>query len=243
MSYLAEQFMERFFKGSMLLHKFAHDARDLCVKLMPRKPEPPATRPNGSPILALSGDSHYQHEGDFVTLLTSLAGIFRYLVPPHTKVWACIRERHSDDRYYTWVRSSGCNSTRKDFSEPLHKDSTTVQKLRKSYEVDQDCVIITGVGCDGWTPLKNDGLGENKSVIMSAVLSKSFNPTGLFDDPKLNWLLCVNADRPNVFNESHIPLMKACNDICSWILNTFIRYDAMRYDRPPRPPGNPEPTV
>jgi hypothetical protein len=244
MNLVSQQFKEMLVKGAESLHSFAHDARNLCVKLMPRKPEPPATRPDGPPF-PLSGDSHYQYEGDFVTLLTSLARIFRYLVPPDTKVWACIRERRSDDHYHTWVRSNGCNPTREAFTESLHKDSTTVQNLRNSYEVLKDCVIITGVGCDGWTSVKNDDFGENKSVIMGAVLSKSFNPTGYrsFDDPKLNWLLCINADRPHVFSRSHIPLMKACNDIFSWILNSFIRYDAVRNNWPPRPPGKPEPTV
>jgi hypothetical protein len=225
---LRKQVHERFMRRTEAQHNFAHNARNLCVKLMPRKPEPPTHPPGGSPV-PLTGRSHYAYKEDFVGLLESLADVFSELLPFGTRVWACIRERRSDDHYHTWVRSSRCNPTRREFSRPLHKESKTVVSLKESYEKRMDCVIVTSSRNDDWTLTINDQFNENLSVLMGAVLSKSYNPANdKFDAPKLNWILCVNADAIGVFDRSHIPLMKTCNDIFSWILNSFIRYDAVQ---------------
>ncbi len=232
-----QQSHERFVRRTEAQHNFAHNARNLCVKLMPRKPEPPTRAAGGQPV-ALTGQSHYNYKEDFVGLLESLSDVFTELVPSGTKVWACIRERRSDGHYHTWVRSSRCNPTRREFSNPLHKDSKTVTNLKESYEERLDCVIITGSNNEDWTPTPNDRFNENLTVLMGAVLSRSYNAaSNTFDDPKLNWILCVNADAIGVFDRSHIPLMKTCNDIFSWILNSFIRHDAVKAGLTPKALG------
>ncbi len=214
-------------------HNFAHNARDLAVKLMPRKPLPPIAKPGEDPI-SLTGDSHYQFRGDLVHLLNSVVHMFELLVPKGVKVWACIRERRSDDCYHTLVRTSRCNTTRQDFTEPLHKDSKTIVSLKKSYKDNHDCVIITGSKTPDWHRRENDQFGEDLSVLMGAVLCKSWAGHH-FDDPKLLWIICVNADRENVFTRDCVPLMKACNDVFSWLLNSFVRHDATKNNWPSAP--------
>lgn len=216
---------KNFMKRTAFHHTFAHNARNLAVKLMARKPVPPHHAQGDDPI-PLTGDSHYLYREDIVQLLEALSNMFEQLVPKGVKVWACLRERRSDDQYYTWARSSRCNPTRQEFSEPLHKDSVTITRLKRSYEA-RDCVIVTGSQDPSWHKRGNDDYKEDLCVLMGAVLSKSWNGQ-TFDDPKLNWVLCVNADRANVFTHEHISLMKTCNDVFSWLLNSFIRVDATK---------------
>jgi hypothetical protein len=229
--------VQHFVKRTEAHHSFAHNARNLAVKLMPRKPLPPSPTEGEDPI-SLTGDSHYQYKEDMVLLLESMANMFQHLVPRDTKVWACIRERRSDDSYHTWARTSDCNTTRQEFSEPLHKDSNTIQNLKKSYKEKKDCVLITGSRTVDWHRMANDDFAEDLSVLMGAVLSKSWTGRA-FDDPKLLWVVCINADREHVFTRDFIPLMKTCNDVLSWILNTFVRYDALKNNWPPAPKSAP----
>jgi len=235
--YVKHQELLSFLKRTECHHNFAHNARNLAVKLMERKPLPPASKPGDDPI-SLTGDSHYHYKEDVVLLLESIANMFEQLVPKGTKVWACIRERRSDDKYYTWARTSRCNTTRQEFSEALHKDSDTIQDLKKSYKEKRDCVLITGSKNKNWHRMVNDDFGEDLSVLMGAVLCKSWTGQG-FDDPKLLWVVCVNADREHAFSKDCIPLMKACNDIFSWILNSFVRYDAVKNNWPAAPKAPP----
>jgi hypothetical protein len=228
--YVKQQGMKEFVLRTEYHHSFAHTARNLAVKLMKRKPLPPRAFEGEEPI-SLTGNSHYLYKEEVVILLDSLASMFQQLAPKDAKVWACIRERRTDDCYYTWARSGGCNTTRQEFSEPLRKDSETIANLKKSYKENMDCVIITGSKNKDWTNMRNDHFGEDLSVLMGAVLSKSWSGLS-FDDPKLHWIVCVNANRENVFSRDCIPLMKACNDIFSWILNSFIRYDADKNEWP-----------
>lgn len=219
---------DKFVDRTNIHHSFAHTARNIAVKLMKRKQSLPINGDSITPI-ALSGELHYSYEGDIVLLLRSLADMFSKLVPEGTKVWTCLRERRSDDNYYTIMRAGNFSPTRIEFSSPLSKDSKTLENLRHSYEHKMDCVIITGSSTEdkGWESMRNDDLGEDLSVLMGAVLSKSWNGRK-FDDPMLNWVLCVCADKEKVFNDSHIPLMKCFNDIFSWLLNSFIRHDAIQ---------------
>jgi|GEM_PF-2642620 len=233
--YIRHLEMQNFIKRTECHHSFAHNARNLAVKLMARKPIPPSSKEGEDPI-SLTGDSHYLFKEDMVLLLESVSNMFEHLVPKGTKVWACIRERRSDDHYHTWARTSRCNTTRQEFSEPLHKDSNTIANLKKSYKEKRDCVLITGSRTVDWHKMINDEFSEDLSVLMGAVLCKSWTGRA-FDDPKLLWIICVNADRENVFTRECIPLMKACNDAFSWILNTFVRYDAAKNNWPSAPKG------
>lgn len=206
-------------------HNFEHYARNLAVKLMSEKIGENRFDKCSYPI-PLTGEVHNHYCGEIIGILEDLVRMFQHLVPPGTKLWACIRERRSDDHYYTWVRAGSYTSSRVDFSEAIYKNSKTIINLKDSYRLKKDCVIITGSGAigklTGREPVANDDFKEDLSVLMGAVLSKSWNGHE-FDKKKLNWILCINADREDVFNSSHIPLMKCCNDTFSWLLNAFIR--------------------
>jgi len=215
---------DKFVERTSIHHSFAHNARNIAVKLMPGKtPISPLNKVDERPA-PLTGDLHYMYQGDIVVLLRSMADMFSKLAPEGTNVWACLRERRTDDHYHTILRAGLFEPTRAEFSTPLSKDSKTIQNLKYSYEHKMDCVLITGSNRQdqGWEKMRNDEFREDLSVLMGAVLSKSWNGQE-FVDPMLNWVLCICANKENVFNETHIPLMKCCNDIFSWLLNSFIR--------------------
>ncbi len=202
------------------LHNLAHETRDLAVRLMEPKRN---IIPFDGELKPLSGLVHYDHLDEINQILSTVISIFKPLVSKDVKIWTCIRERKNDDCYHTFIRVGEYTKSRKQFSEPLHKESKIVKHLKHSYEVLQHCVIVTGSEEPEWDNVKNNKYKEDLSVLMGAVLSKSWDGEKKFEKPKLNWILCVNANKENVFDESFIPLMKFCNDVFSLLVNSFIR--------------------
>jgi hypothetical protein len=91
-------------------------------------------------------------------------------------------------------------------------------------------VVITGSNCgpEMWDDLDNTKLfEEDKAVLMSGVLAKSWDETAPASDSftkrKLMMVLCVCSDREGVFTETHVPLMQCCNDTISAVVNVIIR--------------------
>ena len=217
----------RFVRRTHLVHSFAHIARNLAVMMMAHKPERFGSESTNPPV-PVSGRLHYSYFGELTKLMRLVSDMFSELVPSGTKVWACLRERRSDGKYYTILRAGVYNASRAEHSVPLDKDSETMKKLRESYAEKKNCVMITGSArrAQEWEKMPNDDLGEDRCILMGAVLSKSWNGYE-FDQPMFNWVLCVCADKDNAFDESHIPLMKFYNDVFSWLINSFIRHDAV----------------
>lgn len=111
-------------------------------------------------------------------------------------------------------------------SQPLHKDnSRIISRLKDSYR-DGKCVIITGAGAGPqvWEWQENDKYGEDKSVMLGAVITKSWDPNNkTWVNNKLAWVLGVCANVENAFDETHIPLMQACIDTFATLANVMIR--------------------
>ena len=88
----------------------------------------------------------------------------------------------------------------------------------------------SGMGKQMWEPRKNDRFNETRSVLMGAVLTKSFDThLKARTHSKLAWILSANATVDDAFSEHHIPLMQCCVDVFSLLANTMIRF------RGPRP--------
>jgi hypothetical protein len=203
---------------SDLLHKFVHRARDLGVKLMPHNEKPEAIP---SEALRKADEERLQK------LMTTLQHIFETRVPKGTKVWVALRTRANDKKFHTFMRTANCDVRRENRSEPLGPDANVIKALKESYHPDRqkpDCVLLTGSACPDWQKMKNDHLGEDKSVLMGAVFSKTWNGKSFDEPPVLTWILFVNADKEGAFNESDKPLMRCCNDVFSWLLNEFVRF-------------------
>lgn len=206
---------------SEILHNFIHRARDLGIKLMPK-----------SRIARVpSPDLVYRYARDLTELLQSISTLFNELAPPGTKVWVALRVRHKNGSFHTALRTSDCDPKREQRSEPLLKDYKIISTLEATYgnQHHADCVLLTGPGKPEWQHLKNDDLNENKSVLLGAVFTKYWGRGG-FAQPVLGWLLCVNADRSDAFDDSHKPLMRCCNDVFSWILNELARCEEQEND-------------
>jgi hypothetical protein len=218
-----------FRQRSHIQHDLMHQVRDACVKMLPYAPEynpPSITEPkcivSSHPILEKNKDL-------IVSLLERLVELFQPLVPPGTKVWASIRDRRADDCYHTFARAGLYNQSRKYTSIPLHKDSSRViLKLKDSVDWRGECVMVTGstMGPEMWEGKKNDLYGEDKSVLLAAVLTRSWHShTGQWTEPKLAWIIGISADRENIFSTLHVSLMKQCVDMFSLLANVMIRCD------------------
>ena len=86
--------------------------------------------------------------------------------------------------------------------------------------------MITGSGQGQavWEGKENDAYGEDKSVLLGAVFTGSWDRQNIkFVKNKLAWIVGISADRENAFSKMHIPLMKQCVDMFSLLANVMIR--------------------
>ena len=212
----------QFITRTSIHHQFVHKMRDLCVRRLGRLTDfLPDTIGRSEPHPIFD-----QVQSDIISILEDLVRMFELLVAPGTKVWACLRDRRRDDHYHTFARAGRFHPTRAEGTSGMHKDnSITVKRLKESFSGGR-CVILTGStrGPEMWTPQKNDSFGEDKSVLMSAVMAKSWNSsTRNWGDRKLMMILSINADQENTFGERHIPLMQCMTDNFSMMVNTLLR--------------------
>jgi hypothetical protein len=206
-------------------YQLIHQVRDMCLEMMPDAVYSPPNleqgkSPNPHPSLKKNRDK-------VVSLLERVAQLFQLLVPPGTRVWVCIRDRRADDCYHTFARAGYYNPNRSTTSNPMHKDrSQTIQRLKDNMKFNGVCVVITGssMGPNMWESQKNDGYGEDKSVMLGIVLTKSWDDQrDDWSNRKLAWIVGVCADKENAFSEMHIPLMQSCVDMFSMLANVIIR--------------------
>jgi hypothetical protein len=217
---------KNFHERSHIQHHLMHQVRDMCVEMLPSVPPysspipGPDSNPSPHPLLESNGHK-------IVSLLERVVELFEPLVPPGTRVWACIRDRRADDCYYTFARAGRYNPNRAVSSRPLHKNnSRVIQRLKDNFRFNGVCVLITGstLGPEMWEGKENDRYGEDKSVMLGAVLTKSWDAQKRdWSNPKLAWTIGVCADRENAFSETHIPLMQLCVDMFSLLANVIIR--------------------
>jgi hypothetical protein len=234
--------MRNFARRAAIHHKFVHQARDLCVRMLP-KVEPYAAPPLVPGTTALPHPLMNQHRATIGMLLEEFTRLFEAVAPAGTKVWASLRDRRSDDCYHTFARGGRFNPNREDGSQSLHKDtSKTIKHLKHSYEVDKQCVVITGSskGPQLWERQPNDALGEDRCVLMGAVMTKSWM-SDQWGERKLAWVLSVCADRDDAFQEEHIPLMQSCVDVFSMVANIMSRSDGFLIESPSELNGSPSP--
>ena len=237
---------EAFHTRSFCHHKLMHHARDTALILMPVVPpyEGPPLSPGkkAAPLKSLE-----LQEAVIQGMLQQMATIFASLVPRGTQVFTSLRDRRADDCYHTFGRAGVFAVSRDGGSLPLNKDnSPTVLKLKLSYQ-EGSCVVLTGSvkGPTEWTPSKNDRLGEDKCVLMGAVMTRSYGPqkdaSEGWVNGKLSWIVSVCADRADAFTTQHIPLMQCFVITFSWLANTMIRNEHLKW-RPDKasdiPDGN-----
>ncbi|MDZ8139017.1 MAG: hypothetical protein RM049_27685 [Nostoc sp. DedQUE04] len=217
---------KNFHERSQIEHQLMHQVRDMCLEMLVSVP--PYTTPTPNPGCTPAPYPLLQQNRDkIITLLERVAQLFQLLVPPGTRVWACIRDRRADDYYYTFARAGKYNPNRSISSLPMHKDhSRTIRCLKDSLKDKGVCVLISGskMGEQMWETQRNDKYGEDKSVMLGAVLTKSWDhQKGDWSNRKLAWIIGVCADTENAFSEKHIPLMQCCIDMFSMLANVMIR--------------------
>lgn len=214
-----------FHEQSHIQHHLVHQVRDMCLEMLPGATYSPPTLETGrSPK---PHPSLQKNRDKIISLLERVAQLFQLFVPPGTRVWACIRDRRADDCYHTFARAGRYNANRSASSKPMHKDrSQTIQRLKDNLRFNGVCVVISGsnMGPQMWERQENDHYGEDKSVMLGAVLTKSWDAErGDWTDRKLAWIIGVCADTENAFSETHIPLMQSCIDMFSMLANIIIR--------------------
>jgi hypothetical protein len=76
-----------------------------------------------------------------------------------------------------------------------------------------------------WEVKENDRYGEDKSVMLGAVLTRAWDRDNMkLINPKLAWIIGVCTDHEYAFNEMHIPSMRQCVDVFSILANIMIRH-------------------
>jgi hypothetical protein len=161
-------------------------------------------------------------------MLQHTRDIFLTVVKPGVNIMVTARELRCDGRFHTFARAGEANPCRSQTSKPLGPNDATIRTLLERLRNNAKCVILTGSvkGELEWTPQPNDQLGEDKSVLMGAVLIK--NPEGQeFSTQHMKWVLCICADRENAFDSACQPLMQVCLDLLSLYANLVARKDAL----------------
>ncbi len=218
-----------FYDISIIQHHMIHRLRDICIEILPTTPA------YSSPFFASNSDRRpkpnpqlTKYRSEIVSLLERMVELFRPFVPDSAKLWSCLRDRRADNCYHTFERAGRFDQNRKVSTSPLHKDnSQVVSNLKKRYKEEGVCVLITGSSCgpEMWEVKENDGYGEDKSVMLGAVLTRSWDSGAMeLINPKLAWIIGVCTDHENAFNEMHIPAMRQCVDVFSVLANIMIRY-------------------
>jgi hypothetical protein len=200
-------------------HRFLHRSRDLGVIALPSLAD----------LDALASDELLQyHHQRLSQLLDNVRMLFEQMVPKGTTVHAALRCRKSDNNFHTELRTSNYHPDRQSTTEPLSPNSKIVESLIRNADQEvnkRDCVMLTGSrGYDNWQKMTNDKYGQDKSALMGAVFCKRWDGKSFPRPYSLHWILCVTADKEHVFNETHVPFMRCCNDVFSWILNSFVRH-------------------
>ncbi|MEM9283995.1 MAG: hypothetical protein AAGA96_19415 [Verrucomicrobiota bacterium] len=207
-----------------LQHDFVHVARDTSVKSLPVVPPFkdlfPKHLPKGSQMPFLE-----ERETEYYQLLVNLYEIFRLVIPEDEKLWVAIRDRRSDDHYHTWLRHGSFRKSRENTTQPMHKDDhNTVRQLKRYYDLQGQCVKITGTRDPDWEAHVNDDLGEDRSVLMGAVMTRSWHQGDHeWFNNCLALVVTVNSHGEKVFNSSHVPLLQSAIDSFSWLTNTAMR--------------------
>lgn len=218
-----------FYQRTHIQHQLIHQLRDTCIQILPPVP------PYSSPAIGLNEggkpkpNPHLQkHRAEIERLLERVVDLFQPFVPEGSRIWACLRDRRADDCYYTFERAGSYDKNREISSSPLHKDtSQVIIRLKERFKRDGVCVLITGSshGPDMWETKENDRYGEDKSVMLGAVMTRSWDSDEIaWKDPKLAWIIGVCTDHENAFDRKHIHLMRQCVDVFSILANIMIRH-------------------
>ncbi len=215
-----------------LVHRLNHHTRDEMVKQMPPVPLTSSGNTSAARCLPslLSADSV-----NVRALLETGVQIVRTHVDFGTNVWGSIRELRADGKYHTVYRAGqGFNPAREKESVPLDELTLTVQQLRNSYNRAR-CVIITGCnrGEELWTAQPSDRFGDDKCVLMGAVVVNSSTDKSP-KDRLMVWIISICSDNENAFCSSHIPVMQGVVDSFSILANVVARQSWLK--QPPTLP-------
>jgi len=176
---------------------------------------------------ALHNDRLQEYERQIRSILEWMTCIFKSLSPPGTRLWSHARERRDDGNFYMIDRTGEYNLKRSISSDNLRMDkSIIIRRLKDNFRYSGIPVLITGStkGPLMWELNSNDIYGEDKSVILGAVITRTWNPRlQRWENAKLAWILGISADRENAFTEIHVQVMKLCIKIFSPFANIKAR--------------------
>lgn len=210
-------------------HSMIHEARDAAIQSMPSAPKYsdliPDIKDAQLPFLE-------EQFGDVVdAMLSQLWLVFKEELPVGAKVWTCLRTRRSKGEYTTWKRQGGHTPNRKSTTQPMQKDkSRIISALRNHFEDTETCVMITGQTDPRWSKdRKNNRYKEDNSVLMGSVMTRSWNAEkGDMTNNCQAWILCVNSNLIDCFEDYHVSMLQAYVDVFSWMANQSLRYAAER---------------
>ncbi len=202
------------------LHLLTHWVRDTIVRSLPPVPDLKA------PIVLTMSE-----ETRIGTMLHHIRDAFARTVPKDVRIMVTVREIRANGMYETFQRFGSSVADREVKTNPLSPADATIRGLLDKLSKKQVCVNITGSVKSEleWTPQFNDQFGEDLSVLIGAVQIK--NPVGpkmfTFTQGEMKWVLCVCANKPDIFNDDHVPLMRTCIDELSIYANLLARKSVM----------------
>ncbi|HZQ45639.1 MAG TPA: hypothetical protein VFC07_01395 [Verrucomicrobiae bacterium] len=201
-----------------LQHELLHKGRDTIVRMLANVSIQP---------LAVRGHSPFERfRPEIIAMLEDLVRIGQEYATPRSRVWGSLRLLRSDNFYHTFCRAGSYTPARIVTSTPLHKkEAATIMRLRESLSSGR-CVIISGSGkgLEMWTPQPNDRFGDDKCVLMGAIMIKSCEEkTSAYFKHQMIGVITLCADREDAFNESHVPWMQGYVDVFSAMANVLAR--------------------
>lgn len=209
-----------------LLHQFAGATRNKCLMMMPGPAIYSTPVLNGNkalPNIILAKNKEY-----LISLLGTLAALFKLVAPANSNVWVSLRDRRADDSFHTFARAGIYTPNRESSSKPIHKDSVMLVRLKENYQHNGSFVLLTGSerGPQVWERSENDKYGESKSVLLGGILARSWNSDNVcWENNKLVWILGINSDTKNAFANVNPDLIETCLVALSFIANIIARQE------------------
>lgn len=224
------------FSMCCIRHNSVHQMRDSLARLFPVRetyeplPSIAGTSPNSRPP---SHPGLVAMRADIVKQLAFLSEEFQTKVGNRARVFACLRELCSDEKFHTFDRAGAVDVNRDRNSAAWDKKNHRVyQRLRDRCDKSH-CVILSVAGTDGFLnteadQLKDaDGFRANECMLTGAVFAKSMIENEN-KNSRMVWIVSVCANRPNAFQESDCEMLRFHVDLFSALLNGMLHMHDVR---------------
>lgn len=149
--------------------------------------------------------------------LRFILSIFEALFGNPGNLWVAIRRIDKSGNqavYRTFLRVGAFQQNRHEASEDIAENVGLPAALRRQYRNHNGIIRLGKKRKANWKKTKNDGRGEDLSVMAGPVMVLRDKQTAA-DKPEMAWILYVNSPDENRFAEHDEHFMRCCTDVLS----------------------------